>query len=109
MGLVTTEFGVLRVSGLGLNVFFRAAQGRERILVAGWCPGILLAPLRRFFPSATDIVQFFEVVGMTIAFVASVLIVREFHGRINKQPGGTLPGTDGRPSIDEQPALWTGG
>ena len=86
-------------------VFFRAAQGRERILVAGWCPGILLAPSRMFFPSATDIVQFFDVVGMTIAFVASVLIVGEFHGRIDKQPGVTLPGTAGRPSIDEQPPL----
>lgn len=82
-------------------VFFRAAQGRERTLVAGWCPGILLDPLRILFPSLTETVQFFDVVGITVAFITSVLIVREFPRRIDIQPDGTLLGTDGFSSIDE--------
>jgi hypothetical protein len=85
-------------------VFFRAAQGRERTLVVGWCPGILLDPLSALFPSVAETVQFFDAVGITVAFIASVLIVREFPGRFDKQSGDTLPGAAGT-SMDEQHPL----
>jgi hypothetical protein len=62
--------------------FFRGTRGRERILVAGWLPGTLLGPLKNLFStSAADAIQFFEVMGITVALVESVLIFREYSGR----------------------------
>jgi hypothetical protein len=70
--------------------FFRATQGRERVLVAGWFPGILLGPFKNVFSTpATDVIQFFEVVGITVALVESVLIFREYLGPRDNLPRGT--------------------
>jgi len=57
---------------------FRAAQGRERILLVGWLPGTLMGPFKyAFSASANDVINFFEVVGTTVALIESVLIFGE--------------------------------
>jgi hypothetical protein len=59
-------------------VFFRAAQGKERILVGGWIPGILLGPVRHVLPtSAALAIQYIDCVSIAIAFAGAVLVLRE--------------------------------
>jgi hypothetical protein len=85
-------------------VFFRAAKGRERVVVAGWCPGLLLGPFKNTFSiSATDAIQFFEVVGITIALVESVLIFREYSGLNDTPLGSTFSDTVEESSLREGP------
>ena len=57
---------------------FLGSQGKERTLVAGWCPGFLLSPIRMFFPLAVRAVDLLDAVGITVAFVSAVLILRDF-------------------------------
>jgi hypothetical protein len=61
-------------------------------MVAGWLPGVLLAPLTGISIPATDAIQFFEVVGITVALGESVLIFREYPERNRTMPG---PSSDG--------------
>jgi len=76
-------------------VFFHASQGKERIVAAGWFPGLLLGPFEgAFSESATDVIQFFEVVGITVALVESVLIFREYSGRSGASPGTSSDGVE---------------
>ncbi len=73
---------------------FRAARGRERILVVGWLPGILLGHFKNALSaSATDVINFFEVVGITVALVESVLILREYLPPRDSDPSGTSSNT----------------
>jgi hypothetical protein len=58
--------------------FFRAARGKERLVVAGWCPGLLLAPLKHFVADADiSVIEHVEAVGIAVAFVATFLILIE--------------------------------
>jgi hypothetical protein len=58
--------------------FFRAARGKERIVVAGWCPGLILGPFKHFVSDADiSVIQYVEAVSIAVAFVAAVLILIE--------------------------------
>jgi hypothetical protein len=81
---------------------FLESTGRERTLVAGWYPGVLLSPVKMFFPAAVRTVDFLELVGITVAFVAAVLIVWEFPKGNHAPPGGIVPDIAERPSSDQQ-------
>jgi len=65
-------------------VFFRIAQGKERVLVAGWCPGILLGPIEHLVSISTAAaIQYVQAVSIAVAFVAAVLILLEGPARGN--------------------------
>jgi hypothetical protein len=58
-------------------------------MLAGWLPGVLLGPFTGLSIPATDAIQFFEVVGITLALVESVLIFREYMGPRDNLSRGT--------------------
>ena len=63
-------------------VFFRTAQGKERILVAGCFPGILLTPLQSLVSTTTATsIRYIEAASIAVAFVAAVWIMLEGTGR----------------------------
>jgi hypothetical protein len=74
-------------------VFFRIAQGKERVLVAGWVPAILLSPVQSLvsISTAADI-QYFKAASIGVAFVAAVLILLEGPARGDAQSDNSVPG-----------------
>lgn len=57
-------------------VFLRAFPGKERILIAGWVPGILLGPIEgRVSAPAAAVMQYVEAISIAVAFVAALLIL----------------------------------
>ncbi len=63
-------------------VFFVAAKGRERILVAGWCPGLLLNPIKGVVSSpAVTAIRQFQAFSLAVAFLAAVSIFLEAETR----------------------------
>lgn len=67
-------------------VFFRGAQGKERVIVAGWFAVILLSPIETFIsrPAAVAI-SYVEAFGIGAAFLAALDIL--LRCRSNRQPG----------------------
>ena len=63
-------------------VFFVAAKGRERMLVAGWGPDLLLNPIKSVVssPVVTAIRQF-QAFSLAVAFLAAVSIFLEIAAR----------------------------
>lgn len=59
-------------------VFPRALSGKERVLVLGWVPGLLLSPVQGIVsvPLAVAI-QYFKAVTILVAFIAAVIILVE--------------------------------
>jgi len=68
-------------------VFFVAAKGKERIWVAGWCPGLLLNPIKGVAssPVVTTIRQF-QAFSLAVAFLAAVSIFLDIAARDNRPP-----------------------
>jgi len=68
-------------------VFFRIAKGKEKALVAGWCPGVLLGPIKHLVSiSAAAAIQQVQAASIAIAFVAVVFILLESPARNNARP-----------------------
>jgi uncharacterized membrane protein len=54
-------------------VFYRVAQGKERVLVAGWYTVILLGPIQNIVSgSAAVAIDHVQAIGMLVAFLAAV-------------------------------------
>jgi hypothetical protein len=79
-------------SGYGA-VFSRAAQGKERVLVAGWVPGLLLGPVQgRVSVSLAAALQYVKAVSIAVALVAAVLILLDAPARDHAPPDGSVSG-----------------
>jgi hypothetical protein len=70
--------------------FYRMAQGKERILVAGWFFGIFLGPLQVLASVSAAAIDYLQTAGMLVAFVAAVYILVEVsagaNARLDDQP-----------------------
>ena len=56
--------------------FYRIAQGKERVLVVGWFPCILLFHLEKFVSNSVVLaIQWIQMAGIIAAFAASVFIL----------------------------------
>src|SRR6202453_2312511 len=53
-------------------VFYRMAQGKERVLVAGWFVGIFLGPVQILALVSAAAVDYLQATGMLGAFVAVI-------------------------------------
>jgi hypothetical protein len=59
-------------------VFPRALQGKERVLVAGWVPGVLLSPIQGMVSaSLAAAIQHVKAASIMVAFFAAVAILIE--------------------------------
>ena len=68
-------------------------RGKERVLVTGWAPGVLLSPIQGVVSaSLAAAIQYVKALSIVIAFVAAVLILLEGPGSANAPPDGTVPG-----------------
>jgi hypothetical protein len=57
-------------------VFFWTLQGRERVLFAGWMPGIFLSPIQGWVSmSFAAAIQYVKAASIFVALVAAVLIL----------------------------------
>ena len=73
-------------------VFPRSLHGKERILVLGWVPDILLSPMQGMVSVwFAAVIQYVKAASITAAFFAAVAILLE--GSVNKDapPDGTVP------------------
>ena len=61
-------------------VFYRMAQGEERVLVAGWFVGIFLGPVQILTSVSAAAVDYLQATGMLVAFVAAVYIFIDVSG-----------------------------
>jgi hypothetical protein len=60
-------------------VFFRIAQGNERVIIVGWSLGIVLYPIKYLVsPSAALAIQYVDATGLTAAFFAALDILLRF-------------------------------
>lgn len=56
--------------------FYLVAQGKERVLVAGWVAVILLGPLKNLVSlPGVVMIQWIQAFGMVLAFLAAMLIL----------------------------------
>jgi hypothetical protein len=56
--------------------FSRAVRGKERVLIAGWVPGILLSPIQSVVSiSLAAAIQYVKAVSISVAFVAAMFIL----------------------------------
>jgi hypothetical protein len=55
--------------------FYRMAQGKESVLVAGWFVGIFLGPVQILVSVPAVAVDYMQAVGMMAAFLAAVYIL----------------------------------
>jgi uncharacterized membrane protein len=54
-------------------IFLREARGAERVLVAGWLPGILLSPVQRWVSmSVSSAIRYVQAVSIAIALLAAI-------------------------------------
>jgi hypothetical protein len=66
---------------------FSIAKGRERFLVAGWGPGLLLDPIKGVVSSpAVTVIRQFQAVSIAVALLAAVSIFLETPARNNVPP-----------------------
>jgi hypothetical protein len=73
MAIVNLAFYVYML-WLGV-VFYRWAQGNERVVVAGFFAGTLLSPIKALVsPPAVAVIRSVQAVGMTVAFLAATYI-----------------------------------
>jgi hypothetical protein len=84
---------VLYASLLWLCVVFpRSLRGKERVLVAGWVPGVLLSPIQRMVSaSLAAVIQYVKAASIMIAFFAAVAILLEGPVSGSAPPEGTVP------------------
>lgn len=66
-------------------MIIRSAQGKERVLVAGWFAGFVLGPIRYLVPSLSSLILYVDALAIIVAFISSVLIFLE----IRKQGSST--------------------
>jgi hypothetical protein len=58
--------------------FFRKSQGKEQILIAGYCPLVFLNPFKYLVSTAGgNLFQSLQLIGMIMAFVAALLILKD--------------------------------
>lgn len=68
-------------------------RGKERVLVAGWVPGVLLSPVQGVVSvSVAAALQHVKAVSIVIAFFAAVAILLEGPVSGSAPPEGTVPG-----------------
>ena len=74
-------------------VFSRAVRGKERVLIAGWVPGILLSPIQSVVSiSLATAIQYVKAVSISVAFVAAVFILVEGPARAHAPTDGSVLG-----------------
>jgi hypothetical protein len=70
--------------------FYRMAQGKERILVAGWFVGIFLGPVQLLASVSAATIAYLQSAGILVAFIAAVYILVEMcagdNARLADQP-----------------------
>lgn len=72
-------------------VFPRALRGKERVLVAGWVPGVLLSPIQGMVSaSLAAVIQYVKAASIMIAFFAAVAILLEGPVSGSAPPEGTV-------------------
>jgi hypothetical protein len=75
------------VTFYGSGLFFVLAKGKEGIWVAGWCPGLLLNPIKDVVSSpAVATVRQFQALSLAVAFLAAVSIFLETAARDKLSP-----------------------
>jgi len=73
-------------------VFPRALQGKERVLVAGWIPSLLLSPIQGMVStSVAAAIQYVKAASTMVAFVVAVVILVEGLRREGSLPDKTVP------------------
>src|SRR5438128_9857925 len=73
-------------------VFPRALQGKERVLVAGWIPGVLLSPIQGLVSaSLAAAIQYVKAASIMVAFFAAVAILLECPVSGSASPEDTVP------------------
>ena len=73
-------------------VFPRALHGKERVLVAGWVPGVLLSPIQGMVSaSLAAAIQYVKAASIMVAFFAAVAILLEGPVSGSAPPEGTVP------------------
>ncbi len=61
-------------------VFYRVAQDKERVIVAGWFTVLLLGPMKYLVSSsAAAAILYIETLGMVVAFFAAMDILLRCH------------------------------
>jgi len=55
-------------------MFYRIAQGKERLIIAGWSPG-LLSPIKYLLPTSAAAILYVETVGTVVAFLTALYIL----------------------------------
>ena len=72
--------------------FTRTLEGKERVLVTGWVPGVLLSPIQGMVSvSLAAAIQYVKAVSILVAFVAAVLILLEGPPNANAPPDSSVP------------------
>jgi hypothetical protein len=72
--------------------FPRGLRGKERVLVAGWVPGVLLSPVQGLVSeSLAAAIQYFKAGSIMVAFLAAVAILVEGPEGENVPVDGTIP------------------
>jgi len=58
--------------------FPRELRGKERVLVAGWIPGVLLSPIQGMVsPLLAAVIQYVKAASIIVAFAAAMVILVE--------------------------------
>ena len=72
-------------------VFPRALQGKQRVLVAGWVPGVLLSPIQGMVSASLAAAsQHVKAASIMVAFLAAVAILIEGPLTGSAPPDGTV-------------------
>jgi hypothetical protein len=72
--------------------FPRELRSKERVLVVGWIPGVLLSPIQGLVSvSLATAIQYVKAASMTVAFLAAVAILVEGPVSGNGPAEGTVP------------------
>lgn len=72
--------------------FLRSVRGKERVLVAGWIPGVLLSPVQGMVSaSLAAAIQYAKAVSIMVAFAAAVAILVEGPEDNNARPEKAVP------------------
>ena len=73
-------------------VFPRALHGKERVLVIGWVPGLLLGPIQGLVSvSLAALIQYAKAASITVAFFAAAAILLEGRVSGNGAPDSNVP------------------
>ncbi|MFL6304006.1 MAG: hypothetical protein ACJ72H_10720 [Candidatus Sulfotelmatobacter sp.] len=90
---VLTSNVALYASFIFISVAFpRSLRGKERVLVAGWVPGVLLSPVQGVVSeSLAAAIQYLKAGSMMVAFLAAVAIFLEGPEDENAPVDGTIP------------------